>query len=86
MDPVWLVSLGTLIVAIGTAVWAVRRPSAAARRNGATPEGEANGRLSRMEQRIGQLDKDKERLAEDLRSCERERIRLLEMLFQRQGE
>ncbi len=86
MDPAWALSLGMLIVAIGTGVFAVRASIRQRRPNGNHGGLSPQERIHRMEERISSLEQEKERLVDDLRLCERERIRLMEMLFSHRSE
>ena len=81
MDPVWVVSIGTLVVAIGTGLFAVLQGQRLRRRNGVPPEMSGDLRVQNLEARVRRLDADNDQLHQDLASCERERVRLMEMLF-----
>lgn len=80
MDPAWVVSVAMLALAIGMGFFAIRSGAPGLRWRNSRDHLQLYQLIQRLEERIKSLEEVNDKLRDDLEGCERERVRLMEML------
>ena len=80
MDPAWVVSVAMLALAIGSVIFAAVKTHRIQSNNDHQEHIRLHNRIELLEDRTYRLERENETLRTELELCERERVRLMEML------